>query len=201
VRVSPLLAAIFLFPLTGCLAPRQLAAVQSGTSCLLATYESPEAAPLRVREPFNVNDASLAQLADQSFATEAEIASISAVHPRFQACQNEILAQVEKLAPTLAPVFAETYRDADDDTVALIQRKMSWGDFTKRRRDRAIAGREAAIAEERRLAAVDQARADALIRGLAAAYAITRAAQPAAQPQPAFTTCTQQGVFTNCVQQ
>jgi hypothetical protein len=76
-----------------------------------------------------------------------------------------------------------------------------WGDFTKRRRDRAIAGREAAIAEERRLAAVDQARADALIRGLAAAYAITRAGQPAAQPQPTFTTCTQQGVFTNCVQQ
>jgi hypothetical protein len=85
--------------------------------------------------------------------------------------------------------------------VALIQRKITWGDYTKRRRDRAIAGQEAIIAEKRRLTAEDQARAAAMIQGLAAAYAITQAAQPAPAPRPSFTTCTQQGVFTNCVQQ
>jgi len=156
---------------------------------------------VRVHEPFNVNDATLAQLADNSFATEPEIASVSAVYPRLRGCQNEFIGQLEKLAPAFAPIFAKSYRDADDDTVALIQRKMTWGDYTKRRRDRAIAGQEAIIAEQRRLAAEDQAHADAMIQGLAAAYAITRAAQPALPPRPTFTTCTQQGVFTNCVQQ
>ncbi len=196
-----LLAAVVSLPLTGCLAQREREAVQAGTSCLAVAYASPEAAPLRVHEPFNVNDATLAQLADNSLATEAEIASLSAVYPRSRVCQNEFLGQVEKFAPTLAPVFAKTYRDADDDTVALIKHKMTWGDYTKRRRDRAIEGQEALITEERRLAAEDQARAAAMIQGLAAAYAITQAAQPAPPPRATFTTCTQQGVFTNCVQQ
>jgi hypothetical protein len=193
--------AVVLLPIVGCVAQRQREAVQANVSCLAAAYASPDAAPLRVHEPFTVDDATLAQLADNSFATEPEIASVSAVYPRLRACQNEFLAQLDKLAPAFGPMFAENYRDADDDTVALIQRKMTWGDYTKRRRDRAIAGREAIAAEERRLAAEDEARAAAMIQGLAAAYAITQAAQPAPPPRPTFTTCTQQGTFLNCVQQ
>jgi hypothetical protein len=180
---------------------QQREAIQANVSCLSAAYASPEAAPLRVHEQFNVNDATLTQLADTSFATDAEIASLSAAYPRFQACQNVFLGQLEKLAPAFVPIFAENFRDADDDTVALLQRKVTWGDYTKRRRDRAIVGREAVAAEERRLAAEDQARAAAMIQGLAAAYALTQAAQPVPSPRTTFTTCTQQGAFTNCVQQ
>lgn len=196
-----LLAAVVLLPLSGCLAQQQREAVQVDTSCLFAAYSSPDAAPLRVHEPFNVNDVTFAQLADNSFATQAEIGSISVVYPRLRACQNEFLAKVEKFGPTFAPLFARSYQDTDDDAVALIQREITWGDFTKRRRDREILGQEAIINEERRLAAEDQARAAAMIQGLAAAYAITQAAQPAPPPRATFTTCTQQGVFTNCVQQ
>jgi hypothetical protein len=58
-----------LLPLTGCLPQKEREAVQANVSCLSAAYASPDAAPLRVREPFNVNDATLAQLADTSFAT------------------------------------------------------------------------------------------------------------------------------------
>jgi hypothetical protein len=190
-----------LVTLTGCLAQQQRKAIQANVSCLSAAYASPDAAPLRVHEPFNVNDATLAQLADTSFATEAEIASLSVIYPRSRGCQNEFLGQLEKFAPAFAPIFAENFRDADDDTVALTQRKMTWGDYTKRRRDRAIAGQEAVAAEERRLAAEDQARATAMIQGLAAVYAITHATQPATPPAATFTTCTQQGAFINCVQQ
>jgi hypothetical protein len=98
-----LLAAVVLFPLTGCLAERQREAVQAGTSCLLAAYTSPDAAPLRVHEPFNTNDATLAQLADNSFATEAEIVSVSAFYPRSRVCQNEFLGQLEKLGADIYP--------------------------------------------------------------------------------------------------
>lgn len=190
-----------MFPLSSCVVQREREAVQAGTSCLMAAYASLDAAPLRVHEPFNVNDATLAQLADNSLATTAEIASVSAVFPGLRKCQSQFLAKVETLAPTFAPIFANSYRDSDDDVIALIQRRMTWGDFTRHRRDLAITGHEALITEERRLAAEDQARAAAMIQGLAAAYAITQAAQPAPPPRPIFTTCTHQGVFTNCVQQ
>jgi hypothetical protein len=195
-----LLAAVVLLPLVACLSQRQREAIQAGSSCLLAVYESSDATPLRAHEPFDVNDATLAQLADSSFATEPQIAAVSTVFPRLRACQNEFLVQVEKLSPTFAPIFAKNYRDADDDTVELIQRKMTWGDYTKNRRDRAIAVREAIAVEERRLAAEDQARAAGMIQGLAAAYAITQAAQPATPPPATFTTCTEQGAFLYCTQ-
>jgi hypothetical protein len=44
-------------------------------------------------------------------------------------------------------------------TVRCTIRGGTWGDFTKRHRDRVIAGEEPVIAEERRVAAEDQARA------------------------------------------
>ena len=187
--------------LAGCLAEQRREAIQANKSCLSTAYASPDAASLRVHEPFNVNDATLAQLADTSFATEAEIVSLSAAYPRFRMCQNEFIGQLEKFAPAFAPIFAENYRDADDDTVALIQRKITWGDYTRRRRDRGIAGQEAIASEERRLAAEDQARAAAMIQGLATVHAINHASQPVPPSTPTFTTRTQQGAFFNCVQQ
>jgi hypothetical protein len=199
------IAGIVLLPIVGCIAQRQQEAVQAGISCLSAVYALPEAAPVRVHEPFNVDDATLAQLADNSFATEPESAAVSAIYPRVRACENEFLAQLEKLAPAFAPIYAKNYRDFDDDTVALIQGKMTWGDYTKRRRDRAIAGREAIAAENRRLTAENQARAAALIEGLAAVNAITQSQTgPQSLPTGAYRmpqegiTCTQMGMFTRC---
>jgi hypothetical protein len=57
---------------------------------------------LRIHDHSTWNDATLAQLADNSFATEPEVAAISAIDPRLRACDNEFLAQVEKLAPAFA---------------------------------------------------------------------------------------------------
>jgi len=194
--IAPAAVALALF---GCVAQQQREAVQQTASCLQTAYDSPEAVLIRPRTPFNVNDASLAQLADTSIASKPEMDAISAVYPHVQACQHQFLQRLAELAPAFVPVFAKNNRDGDDDAIALLQSKMTWGEFNRRRRDRAITGQQTIIEEERRLVTEDQARANAMIQGLAAAYAITQAAQPV-QPRATFTTCTQQGAFTNCIQ-
>ena len=186
--------------LAGCAAQQQRALVQQTTSCLEAAYNSPEAAPIRPRTPFNPNDASLAQLGDPAVVSKPEMDAISLVYPRVQDCDRQFLARLEKLGPAFVPLFAGTYRDNDNDAVALLQRRLTWGEFNQRRRDRAIASSEKLQVAEQQLAAENQARANAMIQGLAAAAAISQASQPV-QPRARFTTCTQQGIFTNCIQQ
>jgi hypothetical protein len=149
----------FSLALTGCVAQQQQQALQETSACLQAAYNLPEAAPMRARTPFDINDATLTQLAETSLADKPETDAILTVNPRFRACQNQVVERLRKLAPTAAPLIARFYRDHNEDVLALVQRKMTWGDFNKRRRDRALAGQEKLVEEDRRLAAEDEARA------------------------------------------
>ena len=195
-RLSSLTLAVMTLALSACIPEQQRQAVSENVSCIATAYNSPEAAPLRAHEAFNPNDTTLAQLVDRSLATDREIASLSAVHPRLRACQIDFLARLDRVAPSLSPAFAGDYRDADDDLVRLMQRKMAWGEFNKRRRDRAVAGQEAFMAEQRRFE---------MMQGLAAFYFLNQIVQPV-QPRTALitatvTACPQQGGVTDCVQQ
>ena len=197
--------------LAGCVPQQQREMVQATTICLQAVYDSPEGAPLRAHQPFNVRDASLAQLANPAFATPAEVAAITAIHPRYQACQKELLDRMSSLAPSEAPIFAKHFRNTDDDLLSVVQRRMTWGDFTRRPRDRSAASQVLVVAEERRLAAEDQARATAVLQELAIAAALRQATQPVAQPtvmvqpsqppQPIHMTCRPGRGVLNCSQQ
>src|SRR5258708_26704212 len=149
-RLSSLTLAVMTLALSACIPEQQRQAVSENVFCIAAAYNSPEAAPLRAHEPLNPNDTTLAQLVDRSLATDGEIASLSAVHPRLRACQIDFLARLDRVAPALSPVFAGDYHSADDDLWLLMQRKMAWGEFNKRRRDRAVAGQEAFMGEQRR---------------------------------------------------
>jgi hypothetical protein len=191
---SVILAAVILV-LSGCIPEQQRQVVNENASCMEAAYNSPEAAPLRAHQPFYPTDATLAQLVDRSLASEAEIASLTAVHPRLRACQIEFLSRLDRVAPTLSSLFARDYRDTDNDLVLLIDRKINWGEFTRRRRERAIAGQEAFIAEQRRFD---------LMQGLFAFYLLNQILQPV-QPKTTLTTaivttCPQQDGAANCVQ-
>src|SRR5262249_50201191 len=111
-------------------------------------------------------------------ATPAEIAVLAVVHPRYQVCQSQFFEQLQVLAPTAAPIFARAYRDADDDTLALMQRRMAWGEYTKRRRDRALANQQALITEIQRLSAEGQARAQMLNQSPGSATTTAATVQP-----------------------
>jgi hypothetical protein len=177
-RYSFLALGVLALALCACIPEQQRQVATENVYCIAAVYNSPEAAPLRVHEPFNPYDTTLRQLADRSLATNEEIASLTAVHPRLRACQVEFLARLDRLAPSLTPQLAQDYRDADDDLVLLMQRRMAWGEFNQRRRDRAVAGQQAFLAEQRRFE---------LMQGLAAFYLLNQVFQPV-QPRTAMTT-------------
>ena len=78
------------------------------------------------------------QLANTSFATNTGISSLEAVYPQVKTYENSFLRHLANPVPPLRLIFAVNYRGTDDDLVALIQRRMIRGDFTRHRRDRDI---------------------------------------------------------------
>jgi hypothetical protein len=149
--------------LTACAtaAQRQYQAIATGNqaiatqakACLEQAYNAPEAAILRPHIPMDARQATLVQLSDQSFATKAEADAILAIYPQFQACRQALLTGLQNSTPSAVPIFAKDFAEADDDTIAVLQRKMTWGDRMRRSRDRALAVQNALLAESQRITA------------------------------------------------
>lgn len=117
----------------------QTDAVSQFKSCVEAIYNSPVAAPLRPHVPLDIRQATLAQLSDRSLATTGEIAALQIVEPQQKACQQQALDSIRAASPEAAALLARTYAESEDDLILLVQRRMTWGDRTRRARDRALA--------------------------------------------------------------
>ena len=136
-------------------------------ACVQAAYNSPAAAPIRPHLPLNPLQATLAQIADTSLATKAEIAALLAIHPQYKACQQQALAAMARILPAAVSVLERTYADGDDDTALLVQRRISWGERVRRWRDRTLAARSEIVAlaqaarQQGAIAAQDQRAAEA----------------------------------------
>jgi hypothetical protein len=202
--------------LAGCAtaAQRQYQAMASGIqaivseakACTAQAYNSPEMAIVRPHFPLDPRDATLAQLSDQSLATKQEAEAILAVYPQLQACRKAVLDGLQKTTPSAVPIMAKEYAEADDDTILLVQRKISWGDRVKRGRDRLVAAQAALSAEDHRITAgLEQQHEAELARRQAALDALARWAQTQqvinAMNRPVLTNCTNLGTITNCVSQ
>lgn len=148
--------------------------------CGLALYNSQEAAPIRPHYPIDPREIGLSQLGDTSLATQQEIAAILVLYPRLQQCQNTALDGLSRATPSFVPILAAEYREGLDNALLLVQRRESWGEFSRRRRNNAMAAVAALQAEARRLtgnleqaheAEVESRRAaaQATLAGLAAA--------------------------------
>ncbi len=145
-------------------------------ACLTAIYDSPEAALLRPHMTIDPRDTTLAQLADTSVATPEEISKILILHPRLQQCQRAALDGLMNTTPSVVPILAAAYARGDDNTLALIQRKETWGEFSKRRRDSAMALTAEIQDEGRRLTeGLEQAHEAELERRAAAMEALATA--------------------------
>jgi len=104
-------------------------AAQELAACEMAPYDSPEVAPLRSGLPLNVNNATLEQLSNTSFASDAEIRIILSNHPKLQACRQQFIDQISSSTPPLASTFLAMTTKEDHDLVGLIQRKQRWDEF------------------------------------------------------------------------
>jgi hypothetical protein len=107
-------------------------------TCSTAVYQSPKAAPLRVHLPYNPKDATPAQLSDRAFATENEIAALQGAHQRLGECRQASLSKLSGVLPAAVPPLAAAIAATEGDQAQLFARKMTWGEYTTRGRDRAV---------------------------------------------------------------
>lgn len=146
------LGLLVIAPLMGCAtgAQRQVEAIKGAgpqiTACVQQIYNAPEATVLRAHFPMNPENASLAQLSDQSLATKPETDAIVFLYPRLQECRRAQVAALLPTAPTVVPILIKAHSGADDDVTQLVQRKMSWGEVVRRQRDRQMAAATQAAA-------------------------------------------------------
>ena len=175
-------------------------------SCATVIYNSSEAGPIRAHAPLKATDATLAQLSDTSKASEPEIQAIFLLHPKLQECQRIVLNGLMSTTPTLVPILTEQYNGGEDDALMLIQRKLTWGEYAKLRRDRATAVQAELQAEGQKIVAgLQQQHENELAHRQAAAEAFARWAQTQQiinnMNRPVITNCNRFGGMVNCVTQ
>jgi hypothetical protein len=93
----------------------------------------PEYAPLKAKLPAPGQE-TVDQLTDTSLATDEQAAAIKATYPRTQACHIVGENQIKKVLPGSAMVFLDTDQQVDDAYADLQNRKLSWGDFLRKRK-------------------------------------------------------------------
>jgi hypothetical protein len=127
------------------------AASEKVAACAAAAYNSPEAAVLRPHAPLKPFDATLQQMSDPSVISDQEIDALFVTHARVQECRKAYLADISLSTPSIVPIYTAFYNRGDDDLLALIRKQLTWGEFTKRRRDDATETQAAVQADARRI--------------------------------------------------
>jgi hypothetical protein len=86
-------------------------------------------------------------LASNDLATDEEIRLLQAAHARVLACRQTFLNAVAQHAPTIAAIDGAIATRTDDAMVALIQKKITWGEYLRQWQAIAAAGHQAWLAE------------------------------------------------------
>ena len=144
-------AGLIMTAVAGCVAAGPRGTYQSDlqtyNACAAAVYNAPEYAPLKRHAPSNVNNASLEPLASNDLATDEEIRLLQTAHARVLACRQTFLNAVAQHAPTIAAIDAAIAARTDDAMLALIQKKITWGEYLRQWQAIAAASHQAWLAE------------------------------------------------------
>jgi hypothetical protein len=114
-------------------------AFSEAKGCMANAYSSPQGALLRPHIPLDLNTVTLAQLSDAKYPTKAEAAALMAIHPLLAACRSALIGRMNSSAAWTVPIFQRLFAAEDDDRILLVQRRLTWGDYVKRGRDRLLA--------------------------------------------------------------
>jgi hypothetical protein len=209
------LAAVMLIALlSGCAtqAQQQFQAMRTGDqeigaqlkACSTAVYNSAEFAPLRSHFPSSISDVTLEELSDTSLASPDEIHAILVSHPRLQQCRKTALMALAQVEPALVPILTKSYNENEDDLLALIQRKMTLGEYVRRLRARTTETQVAIRAEDRQvLGELKQEHQAEIEQRQRAAEAVASWAQTQelinAANRPVITNCNAFSNMINCV--
>jgi hypothetical protein len=85
-----------------------------------------------------LKDATPARLSDRAFATDNEIEAMKIMHPRLQECRQASLSKLSGVLPAAVPPLAAAIAATEGDRAQLFARKMTWGAYVTRGRDRAV---------------------------------------------------------------
>jgi hypothetical protein len=144
--------------------------------CVEVIYYAPELEPLRRDLPLNVENASLEQFANTSFVSAEQTRLILANHPKYQTCRSRFINQVSQTMPAVAGIFLKAATAFDNRTVALLQKKLRWGEFLQLARQATLDNRAAVEAEGRHIMAnLEQSHEAELARRQAAIQALGNA--------------------------
>jgi len=213
VAVRPALFALLVI-LSGCAthAQREFQAIRSANqansvqfkTCLATIRNSPDYAILLAHVPENSLEATLEQLSDATYATPEQVQAIYAAHPKTQACRKAFLTNLAQAEPSLVPIFTAAYAKADDNLLALVQRKLNWGQFIHASRANTLEAQGAIHAEDQRMVAgLRQENQAELEQRQRAAQALANWAQTQqminAINRPVVTNCNSFGNTVNCV--
>lgn len=180
--------------------------VEKGKACLLAAYNSPESAPIRTRRPADIRDATLQQLNDGALASDDEIKAIYATYPKLQACRRGVVDELEPVTPSVVPIFSESFHAGDENLLALVNRKETWGEYLQKEQENLNAYSKELSAEIQHISA-------GLRQSYQAEVAQRQQALQSVQTylqnqqlinsmnRPVYTTCSSFGNTTNCIGQ
>jgi hypothetical protein len=154
--------------------------------------------------PVKSSDLTLQQLSDTSVATPDEIQAIYVIHPRMQECRKALLAATAQTEPSLVPIIITTYNKNEDDLLSITERKMTWGEYAHRIRDRNTELQTALQAEDHRVVSgLQQEHQAEIAQRQRAAEALAAWAQTQeminAANRPVITNCTGFGSTVNCI--
>ena len=113
----------------------------------------------------DINQATLIQMTDTSFATRDEFHVIADWQQDIHVCRTQMLAEIQRVDPLYVPVVLTGWDNDDQTLVLLAGRKLDWGDAVMRLRlNRAETLTKAAEQISRSMTQLDQDRQAALNR-------------------------------------
>ena len=121
--------------------------------CTAAYLQEPALTPIAQKLPKDLSSASLRQLTDDAKPSDAEVTALYVLYDKRQVCRNRAIDQIKSVAPTIAMILADEFTKADKQMVALVQKKISWGEYITAARDLSVDAQKAIAAEDQRIAA------------------------------------------------
>lgn len=182
------------------------AAGQQLRTCARAVYDAPSYEPLRRHIPFDAREATLQQMTDTAFVTDAEIALILDTHPQLQACRQAYIDRIGQATPSMVPIFAGFLTKTEHSLIDLIQKKKPWGEHVRYVKEIFPEFQAQVAAEDQRIiAGLNQDHQAELAQRQRAAAAFSQYMQTQqiinSINRPVYTNCNRFGNTTNCVSQ
>lgn len=216
---SSLLMLGMLVAVSGCAtqAQRKLTGIQQDVkkseaevkACFAAVRAKPEYAAFVARK-MPESRPSLTQLADDSIISESDRALYIAFVQDGQPCRDMSLAEAGRISPAMYNAASTGQSNADKIRLALVQRKITWGQFYQSIMDNQAATRTASrSADQELMGELKAEHQDEMNRRASVAAAFAAASQQMQENQqrqqminainrPVNTTCNRMGDQTNC---